>query len=594
MKNSFFIFLVFFSVFSTTAQWTASKKMAPVKAKDTVKTEVVEVITKYNPEIADASKIRKNPVIKLLERSKKKQLTYNIFSAPVASTFKPKSGVVKGINVGVKERIYDNYIAAGFGNYTSPYLEAYLHRNTRFESEFGLSAKYAASFDNVENTVLNSNFSNLTANLFYKQEQRYFDWKVNLETARNEYNWYGLQTNTFTPNIVDGISENQTYNYFKVAGEVDFLDAYLDETSIAVAYFTDAFKSNELLINLDATLDLPIDFLSSNLNNLTINTGFEFLNGKFEDDYVSENELSYSIFTANLNPEYKTELGSFSLKLGTKIFASFDVENSVNHFLVYPDIKIEKAIIKKYLNVYAGVFGDLHTNTYKSYSDENPFVSPTLFITQTSEKYNVFIGFNGTINNDLSFNISGRIKEEQDKPLFIKNNSKSNGVSSSSNGIAFKGYEYGNSLTVIYDDIKTFSVLAETEYDLTKKITLGLNLQLDNYTTTLQDEAWNLPTLQTSFFGKYKSNKWYATTNVFYVGERKDVLYNAAFPAGPSSVQNLDAFVDVNLNGGFHFNDKFSAFVRMNNILNTSYERFADFNVQGFQILGGLTYKFDY
>ena len=439
MKNSFFIFLIFFSICSTSAQWTASKKMAPVKAKDTVKTEIVEVITTYNPEIADASKIRKNPVIKLLERSKKKQLTYNIFSAPVASTFKPKSGVIKGIDVGVKERIYDNYIAAGFGNYTSPYFEAYLHRNTRFKSEFGLSAKYAASFENVENTLLDSDFSNLSAKLFYKQEERYFDWKVNLETARNEYNWYGLQMNTFTQNIVDGISENQTYNYFKASGEIDFLDSYINDANIGVAYFTDAFKSTELLINLDAKLDLPIDFLNSGLNNLTINTGFEFLNGKFQDDYLSGNELSYSIFTANINPEYKTTFNGFSLKLGTKIFAAFDLENSVNHFLVYPDVKIEKAIIKKYLNVYAGVFGDLHTNTYKHYSDENPFVSPTLFMTQTSEKYNVFIGFNGTINNDLSFNISGRIKEEQDKPLFIKNNSKSNGVSSSSNGIAFKG-----------------------------------------------------------------------------------------------------------------------------------------------------------
>ena len=121
----------------------------------------------------------------MLDKSKKKKLEYAIFSAPVASTFIPKSGVVKGIDVGIKERIYGNYIAAGFGNYTSPYFEAYVHNHTRFESEFGLSTKYAASFNNIDNTVLDSDFSNFSASLFYKQEERYFDWKVTLNTERN-------------------------------------------------------------------------------------------------------------------------------------------------------------------------------------------------------------------------------------------------------------------------------------------------------------------------------------------------------------------------------------------------------------------------
>ena len=32
----------------------------------------------------------------------------------------------------------------------------------------------------------------------------------------------------------------------------------------------------------------------------------------------------------------------------------------------------------------------------------------------------------------------------------------------------------------------------------------------------------------------------------------------------------------------------------INNALNTDYQRFANFNTQGFQILGGITYKFDF
>ena len=589
MKKGFLIFLIFIGFLSANAQTEV-----PVKRKDTVKTEVVEVITTYNPEIADANKIKKNPTLKLLDKSKKKKLEYAIFSAPVASTFIPKSGVVKGIDVGIKERIYGNYIAAGFGNYTSPYFEAYIHNQTRFESEFGLSTKYAASFDNIDNTVLDSDFSNFSASLFYKQEERYFDWKVTLNTERNNYNWYGLKENTFTDNVIDNIEENQTYNYFNVVGELDFLDSYIDKSELSISYFSDEFSSNEFLINLNTNFDLPIDFISRNLDNLKVNTSLEFLNGTFERDYQNQNDINYSIFTVKINPEYNTTFSGFALKLGTKLFASFDTENSVNHFLIYPDIKIQKTIIKEQLNVYAGVFGDFKTNTYRNFTTENPFISPTQFITQTAEKYNAFIGFNGVVHKDLSFNISANIKVEEDKALFVRNNSKSNGVTNSVNGTELKGFEYGNSFSAFYDDVKTTSLFAELAYDFNKNLELSTNIQFDNFKMTTLTEAWNLPTVQTTVSAKYTTNKWFATTNIFYVGERKDVLYSSVSPSSLGGVQTLNSFVDVNLNGGYHFNDKFSAFLKVNNVLNTDYQRFANFNVQGFQVLGGITYKFDF
>lgn len=588
MKKGFLIFLIFFGLLSTFAQ------EKPVSSKDSVKTEVVEVITTYNPEIADANKIKKNPTIQLSDKNKKKKLTYSIFSAPVASTFIPKSGVVKGVDVGVKERIYNNYAAVGFGNYKSPYAEVYIHNYTRFQSEFGLSAKYAASQVDIENTLLDSDFSNFLASLFYKREERYFDWKITLNTEQNSYNWYGLQENVFAPTIIDNINENQKYSYFSAVGEIDFLDAYLDKSTLSVSYFSDDYSSSEFLINLDTDFDLPIDFISRRLNNLQIATGIEYLGGSFAKAYDNENEINYSIFTVNINPQYRDTFGGFSMKLGTKLFASIDAENNVNHFLVYPDIKLQQSIIKEKLNVYGGVFGDFHTNTYKSFTEDIPFISPTQFITQTAEKYNAFVGINGVITNDVSFNLSASIKEEEDKALFIRNNSKSSGVNNNLNGIALQGYEYGNSFFVIYDDVKTTSILAELEYDLTRRITLATNVQFDNFTMQTQSEAWNLPTIQGGFTAKYKNNKWYATTNIFYVGERKDILYTSTFPSTLNDVQTLDAFVDVNINGGYHFNDKFSAFLRLNNVLNTDYQRFANFNVQGFQVLGGITYKFDF
>ena len=200
MKKGFTLFLTYFIFLSLNAQ----KKEV---AKDTVKTEVVNIVTKYNPKIADAKKVKKNPKIKLLKKNDKKKLKYTVFSAPVASTFIPKSGGVKGIDIGVKERIYKNYLAAGFGNYTTPFFDAFLHHSTRFKNEIGLYGKYLASQENIENSILNTNFSNFNVGAFYKKYDRYFDWKVSLNSERNAYNWYGLPNISFTEPITNDIIE---------------------------------------------------------------------------------------------------------------------------------------------------------------------------------------------------------------------------------------------------------------------------------------------------------------------------------------------------------------------------------------------------
>ena len=231
-------------------------------------------------------------------------------------------------------------------------------------------------------------------------------------------------------------------------------------------------------------------------------------------------------------------------------------------------------------------------NSFQHLSELNPFVSPTLFLTQTNEQYNLFGGINGTLSSNISFNLKASYKKDEDHALFVRNNSKSNGEFSSSTSLL--GYEYGNSFGVFYDDISTFSIFAELEVAASKRIHLGGNLQMNSYTTTFQQEAWNLPKIEGSIFGKYQKNNWYASANMFFVGERLDVNYNDTFPSTISNIQSLKGFADININGGYHFNDFLSAFITLNNVLGTDYERYANYNVLGFQALAGVTYKFDF
>lgn len=585
MKKPFFLFfmlLLYLGVFSQE------------KKQDTVKTEVVNVVTKYNPKIADAKKIRVNPTIKLLEKDERKKLEYTIYSAPVASTFVPKSGAIKGIDVGVKERIYKNYIAAGYGNFASPFFETFLHHNTRFQNEFGFHAKYFASEQNVQNTLLNSNFSNFNIGAFYKKEERYFDWKTSIYSEKNRYNWFGLPDLPFSEFTLNTINEEQVYTYYKIVGDVTFEDSYIDYGKLNLSYYTDQYQSAELYTIFSTKLDFPLGFLYSRLRDISVKTDIEYLNGKFRQSYSDFNPINYNTLTLSLHPEYKDKYKNIHFKVGLKLYSSIDTENELTNNLVIPDISIQTSFFKNLVTLYGGMTGNLHTNTYKGFSEDNPYVSPTLFVTQTLEKSNYFVGLSGKITNHLSYHIKASSITEEDKPLFIRNASKSDGSNTVVNGFTILGYEYGNSFSVFYDDVKTNSLFAEFEYDFSKNLVFKTQGVYNQFTLNKALENWNLPTTEVSFISTYKNNKWFTTSTIFYVSERKDVLYNGQFPSSLGGVQTINSFVDVNLNGGYHFNDKFSAFLKLNNILNTKYQRFANFDTQGFQVLGGITYKFDF
>src|SRR5210317_1291696 len=127
MKNStltirFAFFYAFIGIFCLSAQ--AQQKV------DTLKTEEIRVVKPYTPTISDAFKIQSVPKLNQTSLRPKPEVNYSIFSVPVASTFTPSKGKVQQLGGTKKEKFYQNYITAGFGNYGTPLLESYIHSET--------------------------------------------------------------------------------------------------------------------------------------------------------------------------------------------------------------------------------------------------------------------------------------------------------------------------------------------------------------------------------------------------------------------------------------------------------------------------------
>lgn len=84
-----------------------------------------------------------------------------------------------------------------------------------------------------------------------------------------------------------------------------------------------------------------------------------------------------------------------------------------------------------------------------------------------------------------------------------------------------------------------------------------------------------------------------------FVGERKDLISIQddilIFPATFSQeTVTLDSYFDLNAHVGYKYNARLTAFLKGNNLANQQYNRWANFPVQGIQVLLGANYKFDF
>ncbi|MDY2587845.1 TonB-dependent receptor [Winogradskyella aquimaris] len=557
--------------------------IAQERAKDTIDGQVVNVVTPYKPTISDAFKIKDMPKLQDSNLVKKKEVKYNIFSIPVASTFTPAKGKAANVDKAKPVKLYDNYAALGVGTYTTVLGEVYLNHELSSSENVGGYFSHHSSQGGIEDLLLDDNFSTTHLNAHYSQKLRDLSWKIDGGFDLMTYNWYGLPQNFFGQTEADMIDPSHTFNSFYLGGKINFDDAIINNGSVRFRRFGDNQDSGENRFVAKAGFDVPIQ-------GETINTEFyiDYIGGSFDMDYNGFGKINYGNVTFGLSPSYQLTQDDLTVNLGLRLVYLNDTELSDNKFFIYPNIEASYRLVDEILIAYGGITGQLQQNSYYDFAIENPFVSPTLTVAPTDQRYKGFIGLKGKLSNNVSYNVKGNYYVEENKALFKANDAR---------GDASENYQYGNSFGVVYDDVTTFSFAGELNIDVNRNFTLGFKGEYFNYSMDNEAEAWNLPNVTGSVFMDLQiSEQWYAGASAIYVGERKDQqdLVATLIPQNPSPVITLESYFDANAHLGYRINDQFSVFGKVNNILNQDYQRYLNFPVQGIQFLAGATYQFDF
>ncbi len=543
--------------------------------EDDLGTEVVNIVKPYTPTISDAFKVKETPVLNDSTTTQKRKVQYEIFSVPVASTFTPAKGKATTVEKAKPITVYDNYATLGFGNYTTILGELFSSFEISRTDNASVFFRHNSAQGAIEDVLLDTKYYDTELSGSYSSRQRDLSYKLDAGINHQVFNWYGLPNGSFSQDLLASIDPKQTYLGVNLGGNISVEESVFEGASAKVYYLSDAFSSSEVNAILQPSFRFPLtDF------DLILQGELDYLTGSFERSYLSPLGINYGFLNAGVAPSivYKNE--DLTLSLGAQAVVSLDTENSETGFYIYPNIDASYRLVDEILIAYAGVEGGLDQNTYREMKNENPFVSPTLFLAPTSQLYNGFVGLKGKLTNQIGYNVRGSYGKEENRAFFQKN------VGNLTN-VTREGYEYGNSFALVYDDLNTLNIFGELKVEVSEAFQLGAQANFYSYSLDQQPEAWNLPMLEATVFSDFTiTEKIYGGVSLFFVGERKDIGFNG--------IETLDSFFDANVNVGYHVNERLSIFAKGSNLLGNNYERWLDFPVQGIQGLLGATYKFDW
>jgi len=553
--------------------------------EDDLGTEVVNIVKPYTPTISDAFKVKETPVINDSISTTKKEVNYSIFSVPVASTFTPAKGKAATVEKAKPIKLYDNYATLGFGNYTSILGELYSNFQLSRTDNAGFFFRHNSSQGGIDGVRVDDKFYDTRLDGNYTSRQKEASYRLDAGVEHQLFNWYGLNDiyDTALDEEIDSFDVQHSYFSGYVGGSISVEDSFFDKIAANLRYLGDSYSSSEFNVSLQPEFSFPVSELT-----LKIDGDIDYLSGSFDRSYFNTEAINYSYLNAGITPALVYINNDLTFSLGAAAYVGLDTERSNTEFYIYPKINVSYRLVDELLIVYGGADGGLDQNAYYNFKEENPYISPTLFVMPTSRLYEGFAGLKGKLSNAIGYNVRASYGKDENRALFKSNPYFVNLPER-------EGYQLGNSFNVVYDDVNMLSVFGELKVEMSDVFSLGVNATYYSYDTTFEESAWNLPELKATIFSNFNiTEQLYGGVSLFYVGEREDEVQYLGGIIDNVEAVTLDGYVDINLHFGYRLSDRLSIFAKGSNLLSDNYEKWNNYPVQGIQALLGATYKFDW
>jgi len=534
-----------------------------------VKNEEVTVIAAYEPSLSDAHKININPEIDVKEIDKP-DLKYNFTPRLFNTQYEPVKITPAKLSGEPLTKLYQSYIRAGFGNYTTPYAELFYNKLRSRSTNLGINYKHYSSAGKIKDYAP-AGFSDNILNAYGSYYAGSHIIGGDFLYKRQAFHYYGFKPADFNIENNDSLKNATFQKYQLLEGTAYVKSDYNDKDKIQhnaqfKFYNLKNNSTDENALLFDAGLSKNIDLINKiDDEKLKLDVGVNYYNNR---DFIVSKDAAVYI----LQPQISFLMNQYALNVGlnTNIEAG-DV--SFIHF--FPIIEGQIAIAKDVLSLYGSFTGNIERNNIRALYEENPFVQAK-FDTLDFTKNKILFkgGVKGNIASALSFNIGAGYRESNKLPFFVSDTS---GVS--------------NQFCVIYDDVSLVHVFGDFLLQTSDKFMLMFRGEFNHYTMGQEIQAWHKPLLKATLLAQYTLVEKINIKAEIY---GQDKTYTKVFNSDSNifEAQDIDAFADFNIGLEYLYNKKISAFLNLNNVTGVRYQQWYNYPLHRFHILAGLSYAF--
>ncbi len=454
-------------------------------------------------------------------------------------------------------KIYGNYVSAGLGNYSSPFLEGYIN-SKRDKSKFLGAHLYHQSFGKGPVDGKNSASANSTIDLFGNFFGSAVTTSAFLNYDKRSGYFYGYPANTEP----DRNDIRQDYNVVSLGGELENSKPadFNFKLSGGFSYLQDYYDAKES----EVSLGLKSDYKLSDNSALILNADYFLIARKdLLKDAKPRNLLRFK-------PAYRFyPIDKLKLTIGANIVLESDkIANKSLH--VYPDAWASYELAKS-VEAYAGLTGDIDKVSLHTLSAENLWLNSNIDIEHTSRSADFRVGLKGKVVKKLAFDAGFSVANLKNL-YFYQNNAAD-----------------PSKFDVIYDAGSTqrLNLFADLGMNFADKARLNVRGDYFGYNTDTQAEAWHRPTYRlafNSYFDIY--SKLTLHVDLLTQGGMK------AFDVVNNKTVTLDPAVELNTKLNYFVSKQFSVFLKCNNMLSNKYPVYFNYPVRGFQAMGGISWSF--
>ncbi|MEP0272413.1 TonB-dependent receptor [Ekhidna sp.] len=454
---------------------------------------------------------------------------------------------------------YQNYIKAGYGNFSSPLLEVGFFK---MFGDFDTKARlFYESFKSGPVNGDNSGSSDGGIQLSSTYKSKTIAITPLLSFRSRTYRFYGNSDrvntgfdSTRSPKV---LLNNLAFSIGLKGGNEDISYSIKPHFS-----FINEDESDSPLFNEESTIGVNGMFNYGIDDSFTTGFDLEGLSSSYDGG------ISYSRSLINVNPWVKYKKDNLLIKAGFILSSGKVADDSKTGF--YPDVRVDYDLSDKWL-IYGILSGGQTWNGLQELLNENEFLDDSLAISHVEYTYKFGGGIKGSPIKNLLFDASLISSSTKGLPFFVPSINDSSRYN----------------LAYDTEPVNIISLKSSVSYMPTATSMYGASLEINGYSVKTLDRPWNRPTYI------FKAHTSHNIKERIIVSAYLSSMGGIRSPANVNfGYVNLSAFVDVGLGAKYLITERASAFIDVNNLLNNEYERYLGYPTRGLAFKIGGQYRF--